>query len=570
MPCPPLVLWSDHLRKRHTTYLFAGLLVFGGVIAEFSTPKVIQWIVDSVGPSRSLPTRFTLSSLTLFLLLTLLIENLCLTFSRKFFIAQNAIANDFLKRSLWAKGRFLSEASHRDVGGPGYLVNLAGMEARNASLLFGSLPLTALFSGATLVAALVFQIFIDLQLCLICSTLWPFLYYGMKRTSASQKTLHLKASTSLSKVSEEVVVGLQVLPLRRFFSAESYFCERFSKLNYVYAARMWDARTNSLTSEWLGMGFGCLTSAVILIISLPRVLSGNLSVGQLLAFLTYSTFATGALGQLAPLISAWQRGRASLERLTGFFETKPEDRPDVKLKEEIPPARGGPLYQLKAVSFTIPGQSKVLLGGIDLEIPENGLIGVTGPPASGKSTLLRLMAGLETNFAGQLTIRKTPIRGLSEVGLRKSIGFVTQNPTIFSGTLRDNLAFSKKASDESLWKLLERVFLADEVRNFPLRLDTVLGESGVSLSGGQKQRLSVARVLGRAPLVFLIDDCLSPLDRSTAELLLQELKNISKTKTVILSAQADWVLSACDKIITLPAGVHENPSSDTEVRRNDG
>ncbi|MBN2645070.1 MAG: ABC transporter ATP-binding protein [Desulfuromonadaceae bacterium] len=283
-----------------------------------------------------------------------------------------------------------------------------------------------------------------------------------------------------------------------------------------------------------------------------QIVAGTLQLGDLVAFNAY-------LVQLAmpTLIFGWiltliQRAIAAMERMSLLLELPP-------LPVALPApdnAHCGPAIRLRQLRFAYPSQpDKVVLGPLSLEIAAGGFIGLVGPVASGKSTLIQLLSGRYPLSPGQLEIDGLDLSEIAAALYRQRLSAVLQEGRLFSGPLVDNLRFgAPQLSDAELEQLLERVCLSEEVRHFTAGLATPIGEGGLTLSGGQRQRTAIGRALARNGGLWLLDDPFSHLDVHTAHVLWQQLRPLLQGRTVLFAASRLALLQEADWIVCLEAG----------------
>jgi ATP-binding cassette subfamily B protein len=296
-----------------------------------------------------------------------------------------------------------------------------------------------------------------------------------------------------------------------------------------------------------------ISFGILMGLGLERVLNGDLSVGGFLALQAYVFKIQAPLQELGQLVSEWQRGWASLDRLHKIF--KVPEVPRLRSGGEVAESKDSNNVVFKAVQLGFHYHpSQPLWKPFDLEIRSGEKIGIQGPVGTGKSTLIEILAGFEDGYSGTLQFHNTEMRRLSHAPLRSRIAIVPQKPFLFASSLRKNVAFQKELPDSQIWHWLQVTGLDHDLRALPSQLDTRLGEWGINLSGGQKQRLTLARALAAQPEVLLLDDCLSAVDTITEERILRALREELQGLTVIWVAHRESTLKGCDRILSLRAG----------------
>jgi ATP-binding cassette subfamily B protein len=267
-----------------------------------------------------------------------------------------------------------------------------------------------------------------------------------------------------------------------------------------------------------------------------------------------------AMGWVTNLI---QRGSASLERLARIFETEPDiiEVKDVPVVET--PVRGGDIA-FKGVTFSYRRGSFPVLSDISFVVRRGTVLGVAGAQGSGKTTLLKLIPRIHDVTAGSIRVNGEDIRHLSLETLRESIGFVSQEPFLFSRTIRDNITFGADVTEHALINATRAASLYDTIMSFPAGFDTLVGERGITLSGGQKQRIIIARALVKDPPILLFDDPIGQVDTQTAAAIIETIRSLAGRKTIIIASHRLPAIQFADHIIILEngrvteSGTHEN------------
>jgi ATP-binding cassette subfamily B protein len=253
-----------------------------------------------------------------------------------------------------------------------------------------------------------------------------------------------------------------------------------------------------------------------------------------------------------------QRGRASLDRIQAILAAVPDirDAPDAAALE----APKGEIA-FEAVDFRYPGAAPSpatppsALEGVALTLAAGSVLGVVGPPGSGKTTLLSLVPRLYDATGGCVRMDGRDVRALRLRDLRAAIAFMPQEPFLFAGTIRANIAFGDPSvTDERLEQAARAADLLETVRAFPDGFDTVVGERGVMLSGGQKQRVALARCLLSPAPVLVLDDPVSQVDFETAAAITRSLRALAGRRTVIVASHRLSALRFADRIVVLDRG----------------
>jgi ATP-binding cassette, subfamily B, multidrug efflux pump len=285
-----------------------------------------------------------------------------------------------------------------------------------------------------------------------------------------------------------------------------------------------------------------------------HVIAGRLSLGDLVAFMGYLHLLAWPTMALGFLISIVQRGQAALKRLEMILQTRPDivdgqgDGIDRSIYGEI---------GFHHVDFAYPslGNGHAVLHDITFTIPAGTTVAVVGRMGSGKSTLVQLLPRLFDVTGGSITIDGQDIRTCSLAALRRWVGFVPQDPFLFSTRIKDNVAFALPDVDMARVRWAAEVAnVAQDIKDFPRGYDTVVGERGVTLSGGQKQRLTLARALAADAPILVLDDALSSVDTQTERAILHELRETTRGKTVLVISHRISAVRDADLIVVLDDG----------------
>ncbi|PRR87879.1 ABC transporter ATP-binding protein [Bacillus atrophaeus] len=286
----------------------------------------------------------------------------------------------------------------------------------------------------------------------------------------------------------------------------------------------------------------------ILWLGANSVAQNGTQVGDVVAIINYATRITGALSVFPFLIMIFSRAKASGERIGEVLETEGDERERGKTDE---PLSGR--IDFEDVSFRYPDMEREALHHITFTAKPKETIALLGATGSGKSTLFQLIPRLYKPDSGRVLIDRQPIGEFPSEGLRKQIGYVPQEVLLFTGTIRENIAWGKEnASLDEVMEAAKSAQIHDTIMKLPKGYDTVLGQKGVNLSGGQKQRISIARAFIRKPAILLLDDSTSALDLQTEGKLLEAISAYECT-TLIITQKVSTAMKA-DVILLLEDG----------------
>jgi ATP-binding cassette subfamily B multidrug efflux pump len=383
----------------------------------------------------------------------------------------------------------------------------------------------------------------------------------------------------------------------RAYRQEDAELERFRVSNTEYLAR--NRRLIVLQgfffpsmSFFLGLG-----ALVVVWLGGREVIAGRITVGQFVAFNAYLTMLSWPMIAFGWVTNMLQRGMASWKRMLEVLDTEPAiaDRPMVRLKPDITSdgavIRGD--IEFRDLTFAY-GDAAPVLQHVSARIDAGQTVALVGPTGSGKSTLISLLARLHDPPPGTVFVDGIDVRDIPLASLRGAIGFVPQEPFLFSDTLADNVAFGLDAADHERGATLsgspgaglkgrpyeksrsEKIEAAaavarldKDVADFPKGYETMVGERGITLSGGQKQRTALARAIVMDPRILILDDALSAVDTYTEEEILSRLRAVMRERTSIIVSHRISTVRDADMIFVLDRGrIAERGTHDALIRQD--
>ena len=294
-----------------------------------------------------------------------------------------------------------------------------------------------------------------------------------------------------------------------------------------------------------------LMTLAILYLGVGLVIENKLSVGQLIAFQMFAGQFSAPIMRLVGLWNEFQQALLSVDRLGDILNTPKEQENDnaITLNE----IKGG--VKFDNVSFKYSPNSPTVLQNFSLEVKPNTSIGIVGRSGSGKSTLTRLLQRLYYANEGAIYIDGVDIRHMNPSWLRQNIGVVLQDSYLFSGSVKENIAYAYPSASMDLILQASKIAGADEfISTLPEGYDTLVGERGSSLSGGQKQRIAIARAILTNPRILIFDEATSALDYESEKIISNNLSAIKKNRTVFIVAHRLSTVKECNEIIVLDKG----------------
>jgi ATP-binding cassette subfamily B protein len=300
-------------------------------------------------------------------------------------------------------------------------------------------------------------------------------------------------------------------------------------------------------TEAVGIG----AQALILLVGGLLVRDGQLSVGELTAFLLYVTAFFAPIQALVQLYTTYQQGQAAMGKLRDLLATEPGVVEAVGARD-LPPVSG--TIELIDVEFGY-GDGPSVLEHVDLRIEAGETFALVGPTGAGKSTIAKLVTRFYDPRAGTVTIDGVDLRTVTQASLRRQLGIVPQEPFLFSGTFRDNIAFARPdAEDDEIWATCRAVGIEDLIRGLPHGLDSIVHERGASLSSGERQLVALARAFFARPRVLLLDEATSNLDLRSEATIERALDNVVEGRTAIVIAHRLATALRADRLAVVDEG----------------
>ncbi|PQJ80902.1 ABC transporter ATP-binding protein [Polaribacter porphyrae] len=293
-----------------------------------------------------------------------------------------------------------------------------------------------------------------------------------------------------------------------------------------------------------------ISNLIVIYIGGLQYINGEIQSGVIIEFIMYVNILTWPVAVVGWVTSMIQQAEASQARINEFLQEEPEITNN---NQELTEINGKITF--KNVTFTYDDTNITALKNISFIVNEGETLAILGKTGSGKSTIIELISRLYDVTEGEILLDDKPIEQGNLDAIRNQIGFVPQDPFLFSDTIENNIKFGKEdATEDEIINAAKNADVHKNIIDFPKGYKTILGERGVTLSGGQKQRVSIARAIIKQPKILIFDDCLSAVDTETEEKILSNLERVSKNKTTFIISHRVSSAKNADKIIVLDDG----------------
>ncbi|HET7694516.1 MAG TPA: ABC transporter ATP-binding protein [Vicinamibacterales bacterium] len=450
-----------------------------------------------------------------------------------------------------------------------------------------------MYSASTIlvfVVAIVLMLTIDVRLTLIALIPLPFVTVAVRYFGSAIHQRFEEIQAQLSEVSAVVQEALSGVRVVRAYRQEAHEEARFRRANEEYfrrnrvLIRLQGAFYPSMTL-FLGLG-----SMLVLWLGSREVIRGSITLGEFVAFNGYLVMLAWPMIAFGWVTNILQRGLASWGRMLEVLQHEPA----IDDAAVTPAGRAAPLdgaIEIRDLTFTYPGSDRPVLEQVSLRIEPGQTVALVGGTGAGKSTLINLLPRMHEPPRGTVRIGGVDVREIPLSRLRGAIGFVPQEPFLFSDTIAENVAFglTKEESKEAKGSkglegceggeeapAVEAVAAAaavarldKDVEGFPRGYATTVGERGITLSGGQKQRTALARAVAVDPSILVLDDALSAVDTYTEEEILSRLRGVMRERTSIIVSHRISTVRQADQIFVLAAGrIAERGTHDQLVARD--
>ncbi len=480
--------------------------------------------------------------------------------------ASQGVAFD-LRNALFAQIERLS-FSYYDRVETGQLLTRVTNDVEQIRTFAGAGVVQLASAGAMLIGTTVLLLVLNWRLALVSLLIIPALFVLLLRFVRRIGPLFGRVQQTLGRLNGILQEDLRGLRVIRAFGREAYERERYRAVNdELLATNLLTIRAFAGNFPLIGFVAGLGTVAVVWYGGW-QVIGGSLSIGELIAFNTYLGFLLFPILTIGFQSAAISRAGASALRVFDVLDA-PLDVTDAPDAAPLPPVTGRVVFD--DVHFRYPGGERDILRGVSFAVEPGQTVALLGTTGSGKSTLVNLIPRFYDVSSGAVTVDGHDVRAVTLGSLRSQIGIVLQEALLFSGTVRDNIAYGKPDATQDAVEAAARAAQADEfIRALPQGYETVVGERGVGLSGGQRQRIAIARALLVDPRLLILDDSTSAVDAATEAAIQDALDGLMRDsrRTAFVIAQRISTVRDADLILVLDEGVIAARGTHAELLRD--
>ena len=432
----------------------------------------------------------------------------------------------------------------------GDLMNRISEDVSKVRMYVGPAIMYSMNMIVLLVVGFTQMIRIDVKLTMY--TLLPFPLLSIAIFSLS-KIIHKRSSvvqeylSKLTTFNQEFFSGISVV---KSYGIEKSIIKDFDKISETSKEKnIHLQQANALFFPLMVFLIG-ISNIIVSYIGGQQYINNEIQIGTIIEFMLYVNILTWPVAVVGWVTSMIQQAEASQLRINEFLQHQPEIQ-----NHSITPITLQGKVDFKNVTFTYDDTNITALKKVTFSAEAGETVAILGKTGAGKSTIIELIARLYDAKEGSILMDGNSIETVNLNDLRNQIGFVPQDPFLFSESISSNIKFGKEdATEEEIRQAAKDAVVHENIIDFPKGYETVLGERGVTLSGGQKQRVSIARAIIKNPKILIFDDCLSAVDTETEERILSNLKKFSKNKTTFIISHRVSSAKNADKIIVLEGG----------------
>ncbi|MBQ8403555.1 MAG: ABC transporter ATP-binding protein [Clostridia bacterium] len=476
------------------------------------------------------------------------------------------IEND-MRRDLFAHLQKLS-FSYYDNTKVGTLMSRITNDLFDVTEFAHHCPEEFFIAGIKIVCAFIILCTMNVALTLIIFSVVPVMIIVLIYFRLKMKANFADSRKQIGELNSQIEDSLLGIRVVKSFAKEDLEQKKFDKGNKEFL------RLKSERYYIMG-GFTSATRLfegimyiVVVMVGGVFLLNGGITAADYVAYLMFVSTLLTSIRRIVEFAEQFQLGMSGIERFAEIMDTEPEIR-DAAGARTLENVKGA--VEFRNVSFHYESEKQEVLHGLDLSVKAGESVALVGPSGGGKTTLCSLIPRFYEASAGEIRIDGTDIKGVTLASLRENIGVVAQDVYLFSGSVRENIAYGKTdATDEEIERAARLAGAHEFISALPDGYDTYVGERGVKLSGGQKQRISIARVFLKDPPILILDEATSALDNESERLVQESLEKLAKGRTTFTVAHRLTTIKNADRILVLTENGIEESGTHAELLAKGG
>ena len=538
--------------------LGAGLSIAGLSVLKVLTPQVTRYVIDELIPQAKLEQLPWVAGIVIAISLGLGLLNYVRTYAISL-VGQRTIYT--IRQDLYQHLQRLS-LGYFETQRTGALMARLTQDVDSLETLITSDAVEVVADGLTFVVVVSYLFYADWRLTVMILLTLPLIILLTRFFGNQMRSAYREAREQGAEVNNHLQETLSNMKVIKACANEGYEVDRFSERNQEnLTAKVRVAQLGSAFSPVIefmnNLGF-----VIVLVYGAWEVMRGEITVGELTAFIAYLGLVNQPAKKLSKLLTTIQKAATSCERIFETLDTEPE----VKEKSDavtLPPIEG--TLQFETVSFAYSTSNQVL-ENFSLTVSTGETVALVGASGAGKSTIANLAVRFYDPQEGRITLDGYDLRDVTFNSLRRQIGIVSQETLLIYGTVWDNIAYGKPGVDHSAIEAAAKMANAHQfISELPQGYDTVIGERGVKLSGGQRQRLAIARALVKDPRLLILDEATSSLDTESESLIQEALEKLMRDRSSLVIAHRLSTVQNADRIVVIEAGKIIEQGSHSEL-----
>lgn len=423
-------------------------------------------------------------------------------------------------------------------------------------------------AGIKIIASFIILCTMNIPLTIIVFAVIPVMVVVLAHYQRKMKAGFRESRTQIGELNSQVEDSLLGIRVVKSFAKEDYEQEKFNKGNQLFL------KVKEKVYKVMGAFQSCtrlfdgIMYIIVVAVGAVFLKFGQINAGDYVAYLMFVTTLMTSVRRIVEFSEQFQRGMTGIERFSEVLDVEPDIK-DQKDARELKNVKGE--IEFNNVSFSYNAEKGEVIKGLSLKVKAGESIALVGPSGGGKTTLCSLIPRFYDTTDGEITIDGVNVKSVTLKSLRENIGTVAQDVYLFSGSIRENIAYGKQGATDDEIIAAAKLAGADEfISELPDGYDSYVGERGIMLSGGQKQRISIARVFLKNPPILILDEATSALDNESEKLVQSSLERLAKGRTTLTIAHRLTTIKNADRILVLTDNGIEESGSHRELMDKGG